>query len=296
MDYNRSSYFGGGFIMFEVIIWFFAIILIVPVEYIVENYFKTMMRGQGRSYILQPIYRIIKLFEKKDGTINYFACFFSIGAFVFSLIALYMTVAGFNFLFVVSVLSMMELFIIIGAYSANTFSGKICAQRAVSRFVVLLFTSMVAATTIYKTTGALNLGVLSGYSKSNGVFISLVFTFISLFVILLIKGNIGYFNFGISGDELSVLDAALFTPYSGWSLALVQMTHWIEIGIWIKILSIFLPLNEWVSFLVIMILYLLFLLWDGFVAKVNWKQSAKYSWIWAGGVSLLNFISLYVLR
>ena len=68
---------------------------------------------------------------------------------------------------------------------------------------------MVAATTIYKTTGALNLGVLSGYSKSNGVFISLVFTFISLFVILLIKGNIGYFNFGISGDELSVLDAAL---------------------------------------------------------------------------------------
>ena len=38
------------------------------------------------------------------------------------------------------------------------------------------------------------------------------------------------------------------------------------------------------------------LLWDGFVAKVNWKQSAKYSWIWAGGVSLLNFISLYVLR
>lgn len=76
MDYNRSSYFGGGFIMFEVIIWFFAIILIVPVEYIVENYFKTMMRGQGRSYILQPIYRIIKLFEKKDGTINYFACFF----------------------------------------------------------------------------------------------------------------------------------------------------------------------------------------------------------------------------
>ena len=138
--------------------------------------------------------------------------------------------------------------------------------------------------------------MLSGYSKSNGVFISLVFTFISLFVILLIKGNIGYFNFGISGDELSVLDAALFTPYSGWSLALVQMTHWIEIGIWIKILSIFLPLNEWVSFLVIMILYLLFLLWDGFVAKVNWKQSAKYSWIWAGGVSLLNFISLYVLR
>lgn len=281
--------------MLRIIIWFIAIILIVPVVYIVDNYLKTIMRGQGKSYILQPIYRIIKLFEKKDETINYFAYFFSIGAFVFSLIALYMTVAGFNFLFVVSVLSMMELFIIIGAYSNNTFSGKICAQRAVSRFIILLFTSMVAATTIYKATGALSLSVISDYSKNNGVFISLIFTFISLFVILLNKGNIGYFNLGISGTELSVLDGALYAPYSGWSLALVQITHWIEIGIWIKILSVFLPLNEWVSFLVVMILYLLFLLWDGFVAKVNWKESARRSWIWAGGMSLLNFISLYVL-
>ncbi len=295
MDYDSSSYFGGGIIMLRIIIWFIAIILIVPVVYIVDNYLKTIMRGQGKSYILQPIYRIIKLFEKKDETINYFAYFFSIGAFVFSLIALYMTVAGFNFLFVVSVLSMMELFIIIGAYSNNTFSGKICAQRAVSRFIILLFTSMVAATTIYKATGALSLSVISDYSKNNGVFISLIFTFISLFVILLNKGNIGYFNFGISGTELSVLDGALYAPYSGWSLALVQITHWIEIGIWIKILSVFLPLNEWVSFLVVMILYLLFLLWDGFVAKVNWKESARRSWIWAGGMSLLNFISLYVL-
>ena len=105
--------------------------MIVPVEYIVENYFKTMMCGQGRSYILQPIYRIIKLFERRTEQLIILLAF-SIGAFVFSLIALYMTVAGFNFLFVVSVLSMMELFIIIGAYSANTFSGKICAQRAVS--------------------------------------------------------------------------------------------------------------------------------------------------------------------
>lgn len=281
--------------MLRIIIWFIAIILIVPVVYIVDNYLKTIMRWQGKSYILQPVYRIIKLFEKKDETINYFAYFFSIGAFVFSLIALYMTVAGFNFLFVVSVLSMMELFIIIGAYSNNTFSGKICAQRAVSRFIILLFTSMVAATTIYKATGALSLSVISDYSKNNGVFISLIFTFISLFVILLNKGNIGYFNFGISGTELSVLDGALYAPYSGWSLALVQITHWIEIGIWIKILSVFLPLNEWVSFLVVMILYLLFLLWDGFVAKVNWKESARRSWIWAGGMSLLNFISLYVL-
>ncbi|HZK28241.1 MAG TPA: NADH-quinone oxidoreductase subunit H [Thermoclostridium sp.] len=281
--------------MLRIIIWFIAIILIVPVVYIVDNYLKTIMRWQGKSYILQPIYRIIKLFEKKDETINYFAYFFSIGAFVFSLMALYMTVAGFNFLFVISVLSMMELFIIIGAYSNNTFSGKICAQRAVSRFIILLFTSMVAATTIYKATGALSLSVISDYSKNNGVFISLIFTFISLFVILLNKGNIGYFNFGISGTELSVLDGALYAPYSGWSLALVQITHWIEIGIWIKILSVFLPLNEWVSFLVVMILYLLFLLWDGFVAKVNWKESARRSWIWAGGMSLLNFISLYVL-
>lgn len=279
--------------MLEIIIWFLVILLLVPVLYIAYNYIRTLMPGQGKTYILQPIYRLLKLFEKKDNKNNFLASFFSVGACLFSLVALYMTVAGYNFLFVVSVLSMAESLVITGAFSSNEFAGKVSAQRGISRFMIWLFTSMVAASSIYKVTGTLNIDEIVSFSRSNGLITSLPFTFISLFIILLMKGNMMHFNFGISGNELSFLGAALYTPYSGWSLAIAQLTQWIEIGVWIKILSDFLPLIKSVSLMIISLMYLAFLFLDGFISKVSWKKAARYSWIWAGGLSIVNYICLY---
>ncbi|NLM11212.1 MAG: hypothetical protein GX213_10660 [Clostridiaceae bacterium] len=251
------------------------------------------MPGQSKTYILQPVFRLIKLFEKKDEGTNFFAYFFSVGSCLFSLIALYMAVAGFNFLFVISVLSMMDLLVITGAFSSGEFSGKMSAKRGISRFIIWLFTSIVSAAAIYKATGTLKLNEIAYLSENNGLIISLPFTFISLFIILLMKGNLLYFNFGISGEELTILGEALYTPYSGWSLAVVQIAQWIEIGVWLKILSSFLPLPNPVSFIIVSLLFLSSLFLDLFVSKVEWKKAARFSWGWAGGMSIINFIYLF---
>lgn len=273
--------------------WFIAIILFVPVLYIAYNYVKALMPGEGKTYILQPVYRLLKLFEKKDEDTNFLAYFFSVGACFFSLIALYMAVAGYNFLFVISVLSMMDLLVITGAFGSGEFSGKVSAKRGISRFIIWLFTSIVSAASIYKVAGTLSLKEISSLSASNDLIICLPFTFLSLFIVLLMKGNLMYFDFGISINELSFLGGALYAPYSGWSLAVVQIAQWIEIGVWLKILSNFLPLVKPVSFLVISILYLAFMFMDAFVSKVEWKKAARFSWGWAGGMSIINFICLF---
>ena len=192
----------------------------------------------------------------------------------------------------ISVLSMMDLLVITGAFSSGEFSGKMSA-RGISRFIIWLFTSIVSAAAIYKATGTLKLNEIAYLSENNGLIISLPFTFISLFIILLMKGNLLYFNFGISGEELTILGEALYTPYSGWSLAVVQIAQWIEIGVWLKILSSFLPLPNPVSFIIVSLLFLSSLFLDLFVSKVEWKKAARFSWGWAGGMSIINFIYLF---
>ncbi|GEM_PF-672053 len=281
--------------MLEVTAWFLAIILSVPLLYIAYDYIKSLMPGQSRTYILQPVYRLLKLFEKKDEDTNFFACFFAAGSCLFSLIALYMAVAGYNFLFVVSVLSMMDLFVITGAFSSGEFSGRMSARRSISRFIIWLFASIVAGASIYKAASTLRLKEIAGLSEINGLVISLPFTLISLFVILLMKGNLLYFNFGVSGDEETVLGAALYTPYSGWSLAVIQLAQWTEIGVWLRIISVFLPLPKPVSYIIVSLLYFSFLLFDRFVSTVEWKKAARYSWGWAGSMSVINFICLFYL-
>lgn len=275
------------------IIWSFAVILSVPVLYIVYNYIKTLIPGQSKTYVLEPVYSLFKLFEKRNEKDNYLAWFFSVGACLFSLIALYMTVSGYNFLFVVSVLSMMDLLVITGAYSSGDSSGRLSARRSISRLVIWLFTSIVAGASIYKAAGTLKLKEIANLSEINFLIVSLPFTFVSLFVILLMKSNLIYFNFGISGKELSFLGAALYTPYCGWNLAVVQIAQWTENGVWIKIISDFLPFVKPVSFLIVSLCYLLFMFFDGFVSKVEWKKAARFSWGWAAGMAVINFICLY---
>lgn len=275
------------------IIWFLAVILSVPAIYIAYNYINTLMPGQSRTYILQPVYRLLKLFEKKDDGDNFLAYFFSAGSCLFALIALYMTVSGYNFLFIVSVLSMMDLLVITGAVSSSEFSGRISAKRGLSRFVVWLFTSMVASASVYKIAGTLKLDELAHLSESSGLIVNLPFTFISLFVILLMKGNLLHFDFGLSGDELSVFGDALFSPYSGWSLAVIQLAQWTEIGVWLKILSAFLPVTKAVSYIIVSLLYLTFLILDRFVSDIEWKKAARLSWGWAASLSIINFIYLF---
>jgi len=275
------------------IIWLIAIILSVSVLYIAYNYIKSIMPGQSRTYILQPVYRLLKLFEKKDEGNNFLACFFSTGSCLFSLIALYMAVSGYNFLLVISVLSMMDLFVITGAFSSGEFSGRVSARRGMSRFIIWLFTSIVSAASVYQAAGTLKLNEIARISGTKVLIISLPFTFISIFIILLMKSNLVYFNFGISGNELSIIGDALFSPYSGWSLAVIQLAQWIEIGVWLKILSNFLPMVKTVSFTVVSLFFLAFLLLDGFVSTVEWKKAARLSWGWAGGLSIINFIYLF---
>ncbi|WP_237266854.1 NADH-quinone oxidoreductase subunit H [Thermoclostridium stercorarium] len=275
------------------IAWFIAIILSVPVIYIAYNYINSLMPGQSKTYALQPVYRLLKLFGKKDDGSNFPSYFFSAGACLFSLIALYMAVSGYNFLFVVSVLSMMDLLVITGAFSSNDFSGRVSAKRGLSRFIIWLFASIVSSATIYKVCRTLKLSEISRLSESNCIIIDLPFTFVSLFIILLMKGNLMHFDFGLSGTEMSVFGDALYSPYSGWSLAVIQMAQWIEMGVWIKILSYFLPVVKSVSYLIISVLYLAFMLLDRFISTVEWKKAARLSWGWAAGMSLINFIYVF---
>lgn len=273
--------------------WFLSVFLSVPLIYTAYNYINSLMPGQSRTYVLHPVYRLLMLFEKKDDKVNFPACFFSAGACLFALIALYMTVSGYNFLFVVSVLSMMDLLVITGAFSSNGFEGDVSARRALSRLIIWLFTSIVGSASIYKAAGTLKLKEIELLSDKGELIISLPFTFISLFVILLMKGNLLHFNFGLSGNEMSILGDTLYSPYSGWSLAVIQIAQWVEIGVWLKILSDFLPLARPVSYLLISLLYLTFMLLDRFVSTVEWKKAARLSWGWAAGMSIINFVYMY---
>jgi len=293
--YRSNSSCGGGVIMITAMIWFFGVITAVTILHLIENYIGSIQPGRNSTYILQPVYKYIKLFSKKSRNEHFLTGWLSAGALWFGLAALWMTVSGGNYLFILSVLIMMELFILTGACSSKELFGTMAAQRGIARFIIWSFTCMVTAASLYKVTGTLELGKILEYSSVYSLLRHLPLNLASLFIVFMLKSNICNFDFGITGKGMSFLDAALYTPYSGWDLAVIQLTQWVETGVWLKLISVFLPWKPWISFIISAVVYLGVLLADGFIPKQSWKRVARNAWIWAGGMAVINYIWLYML-
>lgn len=295
MDFTGGINYRGGVVMLEVILWFIGIVIIVPVIYLVENLILSAVPGQNRSYPLQPIYRLIKHFSKTDYHNRPLTRWFPVGACLFALVTLYFVSAGENILLVLSGLVMMELFILVGACSTKEAYGIMAAQRGISRLTVWSFALMIAGASLYKAVGTLKLSLVVQYSAGNVLLARLPLVATGLFAAAMIKGNLGYFDFGINANTMSFLDTALYTPYGGRSLGVIQLTQWIETGIWLKLISYFLPWQPWISFLVSAVFYLAAMLLNAVVPKMPWKKVMMNSWIWAGGLPAINYIWLYML-
>lgn len=280
--------------MLKVILWFIGIIVIVPLIYLAENLILNAMPGQKRTYLLEPIYRFIKHFSKTDYYNRPLTRWFPIGACLFAFITLCFVSAGENILLIISGLIMMELFVLVGACSTKEPYGIMAAQRGISRLTVWSFTLMIAAASLYKVAGTLQLSRVILYSYENILIARLPLAAAGLFTAAMIKGNLGYFDFGINANTMSFLDTALYTPYSGRSLGVVQLTQWIETGIWLKLISYFLPWQPLISFLVLAVLYLAVMLLSAVVPRMPWKKVMMNSWIWAGGLAAINYIWLYL--
>jgi formate hydrogenlyase subunit 4 len=294
MDSHHDASCGGGIIMLQSLIWFLVIMIVVPVLYLIENFIRSMMPGYNKSYLLQPIYRLMKLFGKRGMKTNDPAHWFSIVSCWFAICALFFTVRGENILFIFTSLVMMELFILAGSWNAREPFGSMAAQRGIARFFICAFTFMVSAASLYQVTGTLSLKEMMAYSWMHYLLLKLPLAFLAMIVVLLIRGSLLFFDFNITGKGLNILDSALYTPYSGWSLGITQITRWVEIGVWLKLISVFLPWKPWFSFTVLAICYLAFLLTDGFIPKARWKKVARNAFLWGGGMSVMNFIWLYL--
>ncbi len=281
--------------MLEGLIWFISVIIIVPFLYLVENFVRSRMPGYNRSYLLQPLYRLIRLFGKKDPKDNSLFRWFPVVSCWFALCALYFTVMGSHLIFIFSCLAMMELFLLAGAWNAQDAFAAMAAQRGIVRFAICTFICLVSAAALYRVTGTLSLKLLFEYSQTYTILIRLPLIFTAMLVVLMNRASLLFFDFNITGKGTSLLDSALHTPYNGFGLAMVQITQWVEIGVWIKLISVFLPFRPYISFAITAACHLAFLLLDAFVSREPWKKVAQNTLLWGGGMSVMNFIWLYLL-
>ena len=110
------------------------------------------MQGRVGPSIFQPFYDVGKLFEKEGAVVNETQRFYVISYFVFAIFTGALFFAGGNLLLVVFALTLAQIFLVLGAYAANSPYSHIGAERELIQIMAYEPMVLLAAVGMYVAT------------------------------------------------------------------------------------------------------------------------------------------------
>lgn len=266
----------------------------------VDRVLSARMQGRVGPPILQPYYDVRKLFAKERVTVNSVQDAYVICSYIFACLAGGIFFTGGNLLLVIFIITLSGLFFIIAAYSSRSPYAEIGANRETIQVMayepmVLLYAVgfYLAISSINGFSGGGSFEVASIFSLDAPVITNIWLIFAGLFYILTIKLRKSPFDLSMSHHAHQEIVRGMTTEMSGSTLAIVEITHWMETVLflgWIAIFFIWSPIwSIAVGVIIALFVFFIEILVDNNFARVKWQFMLKSAWIVAfiaGGLNI----------
>jgi ech hydrogenase subunit B len=251
------------------------------------------MQGRVGPPILQPFYDVGKLFEKEKTVANDTQRFYVISYFVFMIFTGALFFAGGDILLVIFALTLAQIFLVLGAYSANSPYSHIGAERELIQIMAYEPMVIIAAAGMYVVTKSFNVSTIASYPQPLVLFLPAIF--LGFIYILTIKLRKSPFDISTSHHAHQEIVKGVTTEFSGPTLGLIEVTHWYETVFLLGFVYLFFAFNPFIAVIAVVLVYLLELLIDNASARVKWQLVMKSSWLIAAIVGVVNLAVLYYL-
>jgi ech hydrogenase subunit B len=251
------------------------------------------MQGRVGPSIFQSFYDVGKLFEKEKTAANDNQRFYVISYFAFMIFTGAIFFAGEDILLVIFALTLAQIFLVLGAYSANSPYSHVGAERELIQIMAYEPMVILSAVGMYVVTKSFNIGTIASYPQPLILFLPGIF--LGFIYILTIKLRKSPFDISTSHHAHQEIVKGVTTEFSGPTLGLIEVTHWYETVIILGFVYLFFAFNPLIAIIAIVLVYLLELLIDNASARVKWQLVMKSSWAIAAIVAILNLAALYYL-
>jgi formate hydrogenlyase subunit 4 len=248
------------------------------------------MQGRVGPPILQPFYDVGKLFEKEKTVANDTQRFYAISYFIFMIFTGALFFAGGDILLVIFALTLAQIFLVLGAYSANSPYSHIGAERELIQIMAYEPMIIIAAVGMYVVTKSFT---IASYPQPLVLFLPGIFA--GFIYILTIKLRKSPFDISTSHHAHQEIVKGVTTEFSGPTLGLIEVTHWYETVFLLGFVYLFFAFSPLIGIIAVILVYLLELLIDNASARVKWQLVMKSSWVIAALVGGVNLAVLYYL-
>lgn len=219
--------------------------------------------------------------------------FYVLSYFVFAVFAGAIFFAGGNLLLVIFGLTLAEIFLVLGAYSANSPYSHVGAERELIQIMAYEPMLLLTAVGMYVVTRSFDAIDIAGFPTLlvlllPGVFLGFVY-------ILTIKLRKSPFDISTSHHAHQEIVKGVTTEFSGPNLGFIEVAHWYEVVLMLAFVFLFFAANWILGIIAIIIVYLLELAIDNTNARVKWQLAVKSSWTIALVLGALNIAVLYLI-
>ena len=248
------------------------------------------MQGRVGPSIFQPFYDVGKLFEKDPAEVNGTQRFYVVSYFVFAVFTGALFFAGGDLLLVVFALTLAEVFLVLGAYAANSPYSHVGAERELLQVMAYEPIMILSAVGIYMVTGSFAVSDIINYPML--LVILLPGIFLGFLYALTIKLRKSPFDISTSHHAHQEIVKGVTTEFSGPNLGFIEVTHWYELVFLLGFAYLFFAANWIVGIIAVIIVFLLELFIDNTNARVKWQLAVKSTWAITLVVAIANLAVL----
>jgi formate hydrogenlyase subunit 4 len=249
------------------------------------------MQSRVGPPILQPFYDVLKLFEKENIVVTRPQNFFVFAYIAFMALTGVMFFSGGDLLLVIFAMTLAEVFLVLGAYSANSPYSFLGAERELIQIMAFEPMILLSAAGMYIATGGFLVSSIAVTAKP--LILLLPGIFIGLLYVLTIKLRKSPFDLSAAQHTHQELVQGVMTEFSGSTLGGIEIARWYEIILMMGFVYLFFGFSPLLAIIAVILTYLFQLFMDNTYPRFKWNLALKSSWAAALVLGMTNILVLW---
>lgn len=249
------------------------------------------MQSRKGPPLLQPVYDVLKLFEKDTLVVTRLQTLYLWGFLFFMVISGVILFLGSDLLLSLFALTVSGIFLCLAAYATNSPYSNIGSSRELMLMMAYEPMLILVPLGFFLVTGSFRVSdIVAG---SPWQVIQLLGILVGFLFMLTIKLRKSPFDLSASHHGHQELVKGITTDLSGSDLAIVEIGHWYENTILIGWLYLFFaPWGPWIALPIVFVLFFAEVLVDNTNARLTWSSTLKASWLVTAAVGVTNLMLL----
>jgi ech hydrogenase subunit B len=240
--------------------------------------------------LVQPFYDVLKLWGKTPVIASKLQPVLAFGYLGFALVAAGLVTFRQDLLLVLFVTGVADVCLTVAAFNAKSPYSYLGGRREFLAMLSYEPVMLLAYVAIFMVTGSFTIrGV---YEYGAPLLLVLPAAVAALMIVLVIEMKKSPFDVSGSGHAHQELVRGVFTEFSGYTMALVELGHWTKLATMLMILGIFWAPSPLVGAAISLTMFFAALLVDNMYPRLTWQRMLRTTWTVGFALILVNVAAL----